>query len=205
MAHRLRIGVFGGAFDPPHNAHLALVRAALSQLALDVLHVCPTGQAWHKARALSPAADRLAMTRLAFAGLPGVVVDDRELRRSGPTFTIDTLNELRAIWPQAQLHLIVGSDQARTLPTWHRWREILEIATIFVAVREETTLGMPDFSIENGFPGVAAGRLQPLHLPALDISATLIRQRVADGLGIGHLVPEGVARYIEHHHLYLAS
>ena len=83
-----RIGVFGGAFDPPHNAHVALVRAALSQLALDAFFVFPTGQAWHKPRALSPAADRLEMARLAFSDCPAVTVDQREMLRPGPTYKI---------------------------------------------------------------------------------------------------------------------
>ena len=86
-----RIGIFGSAFDPPHNAHVALALAALAQLALDHLLVFPTGQAWHKTRPLSGAAHRLAMARLAFDGMERVSVDDRELRRTGPTYTFDTL------------------------------------------------------------------------------------------------------------------
>ena len=85
-----RIGVFGGAFDPPHQAHVALARAAIEQFELDSLHVIPTGQAWHKARALSTAEHRLAMTKLAFQDEAKVVIDERELQRTGPTFTIDT-------------------------------------------------------------------------------------------------------------------
>ena len=101
-----RIGVFGGAFDPPHHAHVALARAAIEQFELGSLHVIPTGQAWHKARALSAAEHRLAMTRLAFQDDAKVVVDERELQRTGPTFTIDTLEALQAENPQARLYLL---------------------------------------------------------------------------------------------------
>ncbi len=130
-----RIGVFGGAFDPPHNAHVALVRAALAQLALSELRIFPTGQAWHKERALSPAGDRLAMARLAFDGVAGAVVDARETLRPGPTYTLDTLRELQREQPAAQLVLIVGADQARSLPRWHGFEAILAAAIISVANR----------------------------------------------------------------------
>ncbi|MEP6966196.1 MAG: nicotinate (nicotinamide) nucleotide adenylyltransferase, partial [Polaromonas sp.] len=135
-----RIGVFGGAFDPPHNAHVALARAALEQFALDALYIVPTGQAWHKARTLSDAEDRLAMTRLAFGDIAGVVVDERELQRAGPTFTIDTLQALQAENPAAQLYLFIGADQFSTFRQWHKWQEILELAIICIADRAQSTL-----------------------------------------------------------------
>ena len=103
-----RVGVFGGAFDPPHIAHVALARAAVEQLQLDELRIFPTGQAWHKAQTLSAPEHRLAMARIAFADVPRAVIDDRELRRPGPTYTIDTLRELMAERPQAQLFLASG-------------------------------------------------------------------------------------------------
>lgn len=199
-----RIGLFGSAFDPPHNAHLALVRAAVAQLDLDRLYVFPTGQAWHKARVLSPAADRLAMAQMAFADFPAVTVDAREMQRPGPTYTIDTLTELQAEWPQAQMVLIVGGDQAAALPTWHRWQDIRKIAIISVASRDPSTLGSAGFPSENPVSGLASGCFQPLHMPPMNLSATEVRHRVAAGLGIDHLVPAGVARYIDQHHLYLA-
>ncbi|MDP2065645.1 MAG: nicotinate (nicotinamide) nucleotide adenylyltransferase [Burkholderiaceae bacterium] len=197
-----RIGLFGGAFDPPHLAHAALVRAAMAQLHLDALHVLPTGQAWHKTRTLSAAHHRLAMARLAFADPPGVVVDDREIRRPGPTYTIDTLRELQAAEPGASLVLVIGTDQAAALPRWRDWQEIVKIAIISVADRDQMTGAKGQFDLEN-VPGV---RLQPLNLPAMPISATAIRDQIAagpDGLKrVAHLVAPGVARYIEHHHLY---
>ena len=199
-----RIGLFGSAFDPPHNAHLALAHAALEQLALDALLVLPTGQAWHKTRPLSDARHRLAMARLAFGGIERVAVDDRELRRPGPTYTIDTLTEVQAQHPAAQLFLIVGGDQAAALPGWHRWRDILKIAIISIASRVHPALGRTQSDAENALPGGEGGRFLPLQLPLMDLSATTVRERVAAGLGIDHLVPAPVARYIDQHHLYLA-
>jgi nicotinate-nucleotide adenylyltransferase len=194
----LRVGVFGGSFDPPHQAHRQLLAQAVAQLQLDCVHVIPVGQAWHKARALTASEHRLAMTRLAFADLDKVRVDDREIRRPGPSFTVDTLAELQQEYPQAQLVLIIGGDQARALPSWHRWPEIAQSAIISIAGRACA-------------PGTEAGLNDPLHklgryialdLPALNLSATDIRERVATRQGIAHLVPDGVARYIEQHHLY---
>ena len=199
-----RIGMFGGAFDPPHHAHVALAQAAVEQLELDTLLVFPTGQAWHKARELSAARHRLAMTRLAFAHLPAVAVDDRELQRTGPTYTVDTLTELRTQWPQAQLWLVLGADHARALPDWRQWQRVRELAIISIASRDDLTLDQVEFLPEIPDFQPPGGGFVRLHMPAMPVSATEIRQRVAMGQPIDHLVTIGVARYIEQHHLYLA-
>ena len=200
-----RLGVFGGAFDPPHLAHVALAQAALAQLALDALHIVPTGQAWHKARRLSAAADRLAMTRLAFAGLERVVVDEREIQRAGPSFTVDTLGALQVEYPGANLYLILGADQVAALPNWHRWQEVLKIAIICIADRAYYTGAEDAFNPELQ----AAHPVVTLQLPLMPVSATDIRQQIASadpGSPDWHgLVPEPVASYIEHHRLYLSS
>ncbi len=193
-----RIGMFGGAFDPPHRAHVALAQAAVSQLGLDCLHVFPTGHAWHKTRTLSPAEDRLAMVRAAFAGEQHITVDDREMRRPGPTYTADTLNELAAENPGAALFLVMGADQAARLGTWHAWEEIVRIAIISIAGRPNATSTSDVFHAER-LPGA---RIRQIALPAQDISATDIRQRVAEDRGIDLLVPPVVAGYIDRHHLY---
>ncbi len=197
-----RIGVFGGAFDPPHNAHVALAQQALAQFGLDELRVVPTGDAWHKPRALSPAAQRLAMARLAFAGLDRVCVDEREIRRAGPTYTVDTLLELQAEQPGAELWLMLGEDQARALPSWHRWQEILQLAIICVATRHAAAGSFDESTAFAGFPGVLDGHLQPLKLAPMDVGSTRIRALAAAGQSIAPLVPAAVARYISLHHLY---
>lgn len=193
-----RIGVFGGAFDPPHMAHLALVKSALTELQLDQLRVVPTGQAWHKSRVLSPAPQRLAMAQLAFADLPGVVVDPREIQRPGPSYTVDTLRELKADWPYAEFYLILGEDQALALPEWHAWQEVLQLAIICVAARACSTGATPEFLINSGLES----RFRWLSMPALALSATEIRSRIAAHLSVAELVFEPVARYIALHHLY---
>ena len=201
-----RIGVFGGSFDPPHKAHIALAQTAINELELDSLHVIPTGQAWHKARVLTAPAHRLAMTQLAFADLPRAVVDDREIKRAGPTFTIDTLRALQAENPSAQLYLIIGSDQFAAFKQWHEWQAILKIAIICVAARAYIhwpeglfhTLKQPE------------NRVLKLQMPELAVSATQIRQLVASGLSenqtitslIADLLPPTVASYIAQLQLY---
>ena len=199
-----RLGVFGGAFDPPHAAHVELARTAIDTLGLDRLLVVPTGDAWHKSRPLSPAADRLAMCRLAFADVPQAQVDDRELRRDGPTYTIDTLSELHADWPDAELCLQIGADQAAAFHTWRRAQDIVDFAIISIASRADETGAAVDFDTQNPLPGlrVAPGRVRLLPLPPMPHSATEVRRRVAAGLPIDHLVAPVVAGYIAEHHLY---
>ena len=200
-----RIGVFGGAFDPPHNAHRALANAALDQLNLAELRIFPTGRAWHKSRALTDADDRLAMSRLAFGGLPRTVVDAREVLRDGPTYTLDTLRELQAERPDAQPVLIMGADQARALPSWHGWQVILSIAIISVAHRAIQTGATARFDPKS-LPGLPPGaRFESLELPAMDTSATDIRLRIARGEDVSALVPSAVARYIDQHLLYRSA
>jgi nicotinate-nucleotide adenylyltransferase len=187
--------MFGGAFDPPHRAHVALAEAAVRQLKLDRLYVFPTGDAWHKARTLTPAAHRLAMARLAFDAVPGAAVDDRELNRTGPTYSIDTLRELRAEHPGAALFLLMGEDQAAGFGSWHAWQDIAQLATLAVAQRGPGT-GIATFQ---ALPGV---RAQPLALPQMPESATDIRARLTAGQGINELVDPRVASYIARHKLY---
>ncbi|MDB5884781.1 MAG: nicotinate-nucleotide adenylyltransferase [Polaromonas sp.] len=200
-----RLGVFGGAFDPPHHAHVALARAAIAQFDLDALHVIPTGQAWHKARALSAPEHRLAMTRLAFDGMQAVRVDARELQRAGPTFTIDTLKALQVENPGCQLYLFIGTDQFAAFKQWHKWDEILEIAIICIAGRSKFALTQSQFDVY----APHNHRFFILQLPLMPVSATQIRQMFAASkaaaLEAGHLVPEAVARYISQHQLYGAG
>ena len=165
-------------------AHLALVKSALTELQLDQLRVVPTGQAWHKSRALSPAPQRLAMAQLAFAALPGVMVDPREIQRPGPSYTVDTLRELKADWPSAEFYLILGEDQALALPEWHAWQEVLQLAIICVAARACSTGATPKFLISSGLES----RFRRLSMPALALSATEIRSRIAAHLSVADLV-----------------
>lgn len=193
-----RLGIFGGAFDPPHLAHVALARAAVEQLGLTELRVLPTGQAWHKARTLTDGVHRLAMAREAFGEVPHAVVDDRELRRAGPTYTIDTLRQLKGEFPQAELVLVIGADQAEAIGSWREYGEILKLATVAVAARARPDPDALPFDTTR-LPGA---RVAAVELPSMPVSATQVRALVAAGEGVGHLVPPGVASYIARHHLY---
>ena len=198
-----RLGVYGGAFDPPHRAHTELAQAAVAQLQLDALHILPTGQAWHKDRTLTDAAHRLAMTQLAFADVPHAQVDAREIERTGPTYTVDTLRELALEYPSAQLFLLMGADQAKSLHQWHQIGEITRLAIIGVAERDapEMSLTPARFHSQDVDPGVQAD-FRHIVLPLMPHSATDIRTRVASGHPLNALVCEAVARYIQDNHLY---
>jgi len=193
-----RIGVFGGAFDPPHCAHVALAAAAIVQLQLDELRVIPTGFAWHKSRPLSPADHRMAMATLAFSRLPGVIVDDRELRREGSSYTIDTLEALMAEQAGSVLFLVIGGDQLAAFNQWRRWQDILKIATVCVAQR------LP----QRGKSAHPVDRPSALPVSATEIRLRLAAQdrdsgRVQDDLQ--GLIPQDVAAYISQHRLYQSS
>jgi nicotinate-nucleotide adenylyltransferase len=167
-------------------------------LGLDALHVIPTGQAWHKTRQLTPAHHRLAMTRLAFEGMQGVVVDEREISRTGPSYTVDTLRELQGEYPGSKLYLVMGEDQARAFTTWRDWQQIAKLAIICVAARAHSAGATGQFNEE-----IAAGvYVHQLQMPPNPVSATQIRQQLADNQSASALVFESVARYIASHHLY---
>ncbi|WP_353238974.1 nicotinate (nicotinamide) nucleotide adenylyltransferase [Limnohabitans sp.] len=201
-----RLGIFGGAFDPPHLAHVALVEAALAQLQLDLVRVLPTGQAWHKPRQLSEAAHRLAMTRLAFTHVPKVVVDEREILRTGPSYTVDTLHELQVEYPQAQLYLLLGDDQRRSLPSWHQIGEIDRVAIICAAGRNMAVRAWNDNSNspDSSLPmsDTLQARIRSLDMPLMPHSATDIRVLAATEQTLTGLVSPAVERYIHEHHLY---
>ena len=196
-----RIGVFGGAFDPPHVAHQAMARAALAQFQLDLLRIIPTGSAWHKARPLTDAAHRLAMVHLAFDDIQPSCVDCREIERQGPTYTIDTLMDLKNENPQASLFLFIGEDQARAFKSWRQWEDILRMATVVVAQRPETQDDSASPNFAQWHNGVSPD-VQRLDMTPQAVSATDIRSRIARGVSMPPLLPLSVQRYIEQHRLY---
>lgn len=192
-----RIGLFGGSFDPVHQAHVALAREALAALALDEVRWLPTGQPWQKARSMTAAKHREAMVRLAIAGEPCFVLDRTELARSGPSFTLDTVRALQQQQPAAEWTLLIGQDQYANLHTWNGWRELLQRVVLAVANRPGVQAAV--------HPEVLAFPHRAVPLAMMDISSTQIRQRTAAGLDITELVPPAVARYIEQQALYRAA
>ena len=197
-AQRKRIGMYGGAFDPPHTAHVALAQAAVEQLRLDVLHIIPTGFAWHKAQQLSSSSHRIAMAQLAFGDIPKTNIDAREILRGGPTYTLDTLRELQLEYPDAQLYLVMGADQAAALPTWNHFDEIAKLAIICVAERADTSGLIPYTSTLNSLNC----RAIHIELPIMLQSATDVRNLVLNQKPYNHLLPPAVVAYIQEHWLY---
>lgn len=211
MSARPRIGVLGGTFDPPHVGHLALARAARAALGLDALRLIPTGASWQKSGVVASAAQRAAMLQAGFAGEPGMMVDTRELARVGPSYTIDTLAELRAeLGTEAALILVLGSDQLRNLATWHRWESLIGFAHLACTQRERVPLsGLPE-PVErlvqaHGAQRLAdapAGSIVFFSMPPVPVSSTALRAALARGEDPAELVAPAVLHYIRQHHLY---
>jgi nicotinate-nucleotide adenylyltransferase len=189
-----RAALFGGTFDPVHHAHLALARSALAALALDEVRWVPAGRPWQKDRIVTPTLHRVTMLELALAGEPRFVIDRIELAREGPSYTLDTVRALHAAEPATAWTLLIGQDQYAGLHTWIGWQELLGLVDLAVANRPGVVV-RPDPEVQR-YPH----RMVPL--PMLDISATDIRERVAEGRDISQLVPPEVARYIETNRLY---
>lgn len=210
------LGILGGTFDPIHHAHLRLAEEARSALGLAEVRLIPAGQPPHRAQPGSAPSDRLAMTRLAVAGLPGFSVDAAEVLSNAPSYTVVTLERLRAeLGPTRPLVLLMGADALRGLHTWFRWESLLDLAHIGVATRPGYTL--EPASLPLPLADALRGRLCPDlaalgHSPAglvcrfdmtpLDISATTIRQLLQRGESPRFLLPDGVLDYIQTHHLY---
>lgn len=190
-----RLGLLGGTFDPPHAGHLAAARAVLSALNLDRVDLLPANEPWQKTDAgtkITPAATRLAMVRALVRGVDGLGVDDREIRRGGPTFTVDTLREIRAESPSTEIYLIVGADTAAGLSTWREPDEVLALSTLVVVNRDGQTPDVPR----------AAGRVRTVEMPAVDVSSTRVRAAVAQGRDVTAEVGSAVAAIIAADGLY---
>lgn len=186
-----RIGLFGGTFDPPHVGHLVLAEWAREELDLDRVLFVPAGRPPHKhSRTITPERHRLAMTRLAVRGQPGLAVSALELARRGPSYTVSTLRALASSHPGARFFLVMGSDNLDDFETWHQPDEIRRRATLAIARRS----------------GSARGRRRRgivfLENPPLEVSSSLVRRRVRAGRSLRFLVPDPVADYIRRHRLY---
>ncbi|MGH2671280.1 MAG: nicotinate-nucleotide adenylyltransferase, partial [bacterium] len=187
----VKIGVFGGSFDPVHHGHLAAAEQAMRRLRLDQVRFVPARQQPLKPGGHAAAAEhRIAMLERAIRGHPGFGLDRSEIDRPGPSYTVDTLRALRVSHPNDQLFLIVGADAARDLGQWCEADRLPELAQVVVVTR----------------PGASPPRhpliAQVIEIPAVDVSATAVREAVRRGESIPHLVPRGVEEYIAAHGLY---
>ena len=209
-----RIGMLGGTFDPVHIGHLRGALEVAALLELDELRLTPSARPPHRDTPSVNATDRLAMVRCAVAGVTPLTVDDRELKRDKPSYTIDTLESMRAeLAVEDQLFLLLGWDAFCGLPTWHRWEELLEHCHIVVLQRPDADSESPD-AMRNLLAARAVSDPKALKGPGghitfvwqtpLSVSATQIRQLLASGESVRFLVPDAVLAYIEEHGLYRA-
>jgi nicotinate-nucleotide adenylyltransferase len=201
----LRLGVLGGTFDPPHIGHLILADEARLALALERVLFVPAGAPWRKAgRELSPREHRLAMVRLAVDDNPHFAVSTLEIDRQGPSYTADTMAELREQFGrQTEIFFIMGADSLADFPHWHEPQRILELARLAVAERPEPE----DVGLEGGLAEDLARAMRErvvwLPMPLIAISASSVRERVRQGLPIRYWVPPAVEEYIRRHGLYV--
>jgi nicotinate-nucleotide adenylyltransferase len=192
-----RIGIFGGTFDPPHLGHVTVAGDVADALALDRVLWVPARVSPHKlGRGVTSPEARLAMVRAAAAEDPRFQVSEVELERPGPSYTVDTLRDLRARWPGAEIYLILGADQLRVFASWRGPEEILRLATLALMDRE----GEDASGLAPGLPGME----RAVHVPVtrVDVSATRVREAVAAGEDVSAMVPAGVWAVIDGEGLY---
>ncbi|MFM6967140.1 MAG: nicotinate-nucleotide adenylyltransferase [Rhodoluna sp.] len=189
---RLRLGVMGGTFDPIHNGHLVAASEVAAALKLDEVIFVPTGEPWQKSEVTSTS-DRYLMTEIATAANPRFKVSTVDIDRPGPTYTVDTLRDLRKQHPDAELFFITGADAISSMSTWRDVTELWSLAKFIAVTRPGHTLDLPK---------APEGTIQVLEIPALSISSTDIRNRVAAGMPIWYLVPDGIVQFIAKHGLY---
>jgi nicotinate-nucleotide adenylyltransferase len=215
LAHFL--GIFGGTFDPIHYGHLRAARDVSERLKLSELRFIPAAHPPHRRAPQASAEHRLAMVRLAIEGEPGFAADDRELTRGGPSYTVLTLESLRAeLGVSVPLCLLIGADAFLEFETWHRWQEIPALAHLVVMLRPGSParpdpVTWPAWARERAclaadeLARLPAGRVMFVDVSPQDISATRIREAISRGAAITNQLPDVVERYIRRHGLYLPS
>ncbi|WP_277343401.1 nicotinate-nucleotide adenylyltransferase [Nocardioides sp. HDW12B] len=197
---RARIGVMGGTFDPIHHGHLVAASEVQAWYDLDEVVFVPTGQPYQKAeRSVSPAEHRYLMTVIATASNPRFTVSRVDIDRDGPTYTVDTLSDLAAVFPDADLYFITGADALQDILGWRAADDLFELAHFVGCTR-------PGYAMDHGtLAGMPHDRVTIVEIPALAISSTDCRARTARGEPVWYLVPDGVVQYITKHRLYLSD
>ena len=192
-----RVGIMGGTFDPIHHGHLVAASEVASRFALDEVVFVPTGQPWQKTHdPVSPAEDRYLMTVIATASNPRFTVSRVDIDRDGPTYTIDTLHDLGAAYPDADLFFITGADALAEIFTWRNVDELFELAQFVGCTRPGYTMDLATLG------QIPADRVTMVEVPALAISSTECRARTGAGQPVWYLVPDGVVQYIAKRGLY---
>lgn len=213
-----KVGILGGTFDPIHNAHITFAEAAYDQVGLDIMYIMPSPDPPHKLDCtISSLDDRIQMVKLAISGHPKLSFSDFELKRTGPTYTYETLKQFKAQNEDAEIYLVVGEDSLYNLEDWAKPEEIFKYANIITSVREkvefdDTNINAKDFMKEKDLISFEDevkflkekynANICVLKLGNMDISATKIRENVKNNISIKGMVPEKVEEYISEHQLY---
>jgi nicotinate-nucleotide adenylyltransferase len=207
------IALMGGTFDPIHYGHLRCAEEARVKLGLETLFLLPAGNPVHRATPQASNAQRLEMLRLAQIEFPGLAIDQRELVREGPSYMVDTLQEIRTQWPEKPLLLLIGQDSANELNSWHRWQELFELAHLIilsrpgsnVAYRPELQRQITRRQVDDpeALSTQKAGFVLPLQVTAIDVCATTIKSMIRLGRSPNAMLPERVMTYIRENGLYL--
>jgi nicotinate-nucleotide adenylyltransferase len=186
----LKVGILGGTFDPPHYGHLLIANEVLSTLQLDEIWFMPNQEPPHKRKSESiKNEDRLQMLELAIGGNAAFRVETIELHRQGPSYTVDTMKMINDQYPDHQFFFIIGADMIEYLPKWHKIDELIKLVQ-FVGVER------PEYSSQTDYP------VMYVDVPAIDVSSSMIRDRVKNGKTVRYLLPDMVIKYIEEKHLY---
>lgn len=194
-----RLGLLGGTFDPPHRGHLAAAIAVREALGLDRVDLLVANDPWQKSgeREVTPATVRLQMVQALVDGIEGIGVDDREIRRGGPTYTVETLEELALEQPGMDVFLVVGQDTANRIHTWHRHEDLLALSTLVIVNRDENSQHVPT--------ALADARVQFVTMPLVDVSSTSVRTAVAEGADVSTMTSPAVAALVRANGLYGAT
>jgi len=205
----MSIGILGGTFDPIHYGHLRSAVDVAEHFHLDQIRLIPSARPPHRQQPQATPAQRLALCQLAVADNDLFVVDERELQRQGASYTIDTLLSLRQEFPQCPLYLLLGTDAFLYMQTWHRWNELLDLTHIVVMQRSGENITMPESLAEwyqrhlsTKVAHSLAGSIWPITVSQLEISATDIRSKFAQGDNPQFLLPESVIKSIQQQGLY---
>lgn len=212
MTTKPALGMLGGMFDPVHLGHMRSAVELRAGLNLSAVHLMPCARPPHRAPGAATAQQRFDMVRLAVADEPGLLADDRELKRAGQSFSVETLASLRVDYPDTPLCLIVGLDAFNSLPTWHRWLELFELAHIVVMQRPnhqgtrpavlEQMLSVRRIDAPEQLHHRLAGNILFFPVTQMAISSTMLRQALARGESVRYLVPDAVYGYIRSNRLY---
>lgn len=203
------IGLYGGTFDPVHVGHVHAAQRVREQLGLATVQMILAARPGHRGATGASEAHRWAMLELACAQSPGLVANDSELSRGGESYTVLTLEDLHAAMPGAVPCWILGHDAFVTLPEWYRWQELMDLCNLIVLQRPGNAAPAPPsltqmcgaHEVDDLDPS-RVGQIRRLAIPMLDVSATLIRRKIAAGESVSHLLADPVCAYIKHHKLY---